>query len=123
MNPYEPTDTAPSEDSDQVEIMVLRRIGVFSAFRILGVLYGALAGVFGVLYGLGIAAFSVLAAAQGESAALVGLAVAVAVVVFVPIFYGVIGGAFGALAAFVYNLAAGRFGGLEMSFGSIESAR
>jgi len=118
MNPYEPTDAASGEDHDGVEVMTLQKVGVLSAFKVLSVLYGAIAAVFSVLYGVGIALVSILAAANGEGAALMGLVAAVAVVFIVPLVYGAIGGAFGALMAFVYNVVAGRFGGLELSFGS-----
>jgi len=121
MNPYESTDTPSLEDSEGLQVLALQRIGVFSAFRLLGVFYAALSGVICVLYGVGIALFSVGMAAQGETAALAGLGVAVVVVVVVPVFYGIIGGLFGALAAFLYNVVAGRLGGLEMTFGSPSS--
>jgi hypothetical protein len=38
----------------------------------------------------------------------------VGAIVILPIFYGIIGGVFGALGAVIYNLAAGWVGGLEI---------
>jgi hypothetical protein len=88
----------------------LKRIGPGSAFKL--VVYGLMGLVFGLLF----AAVSMLGGslAPAAEAGMFRMFFGVGAVVFLPIFYGVIGGIFGALGAFIYNLAAGWVGGLEV---------
>lgn len=95
--------------------MVIRRIGVFSAGKIVGALYALLGLIFGAIFAL----FSLLGAAIGfagsqSSDAFTGLLFGVGSVIFLPIFYGVIGFVFGLLTAFLYNLVSGVVGGIEV---------
>ena len=94
--------------------MVLKKIGVFSAGKITGILYAGL----GLIAGVFISLFSVLGAFAGamsdQEGALVGLFFGVGAVIFIPVFYGIMGFIAGILTAFLYNLAAGVIGGLEL---------
>jgi hypothetical protein len=93
--------------------MKLQRIGIASAAKLGGVIYCAMGLVFGALFSL----FSVIGAAAssvaGESGAW-GLLFGVGAIVVLPIFYGAIGFIGMAIGAWIYNLAAGWIGGLEL---------
>jgi len=97
--------------------MVLRRIGVLSAAKVSGILYaglGLLIGGFFSLFailGLGAAA---LTNDQGGGGAFLGLIFGIGSIVLFPLFYGVIGFLGGIVGAFLYNLAAGVVGGIEL---------
>jgi len=98
--------------------MVIRRIGVMSLAKIMGVLYAGIGLVIGVCFAL----FSLLGggaammggqdggAAAGGLMMGMGLGMAIAA----PIFYGVLGFIGGLLTGWLFNLAAGFVGGLEV---------
>ncbi len=92
--------------------MVIRHIGPLSVAKISGLLYAILGLVFGGIFSLialvgGFAADSV---GSGGLGAIVGVA---AVVVF-PIMYGLLGFVSMLIAAWLYNVAAGVLGGVEL---------
>jgi hypothetical protein len=98
--------------------MVIRRIGVWSAAR----LYGAILGCLGLLFG---ACFALAATVGGMAGALrnsdsglasgaLGALFGVGAIIFLPLFYGVLGVVSGAIVAALYNLFAGMFGGIEI---------
>jgi hypothetical protein len=89
----------------------IKSVGVLSVGKVLGLLYAAM-GVIVVPFFL---LFSALGALSGEAAAAgFGLAMAIAMTIFLPIFYGVAGFIGGVIMAFIYNLIAGRLGGIEI---------
>jgi hypothetical protein len=98
--------------------MVIRRIGVLSLAKIMGVLYGGLGLVIGICFAL----FSMLgggammaSGAEGSAGGggmLMGMGIGMAIVA--PIFYGVLGFIGGLLSGWLFNLAAGFVGGLEI---------
>ena len=98
--------------------MVIRRVGVMSMAKLMGVLYGGL----GLLIGAVFALFSVLGggallASGAQEGALGGgmmMGMGVAMVVVAPVFYGLTGFLAGALTGWLYNLAAGWVGGVEV---------
>ncbi|MDD5111494.1 MAG: hypothetical protein PHG85_03020 [Candidatus Altiarchaeota archaeon] len=95
----------------------LRSVGVLSAGKIVGLLYGVF-GIFGALFFIayfGFLSLFGLAMTKSFSALLFGV-FGIALMFFIPLFYGVLGFIFGCLAAFVYNHVAARIGGLEMEF-------
>lgn len=96
--------------------MVLKRVGVWSAARMSGILYGLMGliagGIFTVVSLLGAA----VGLAAGEDEAIFGLLFGVGAIVIMPIFYGVMGLIVGAISAAFYNLAAKVVGGVEMEF-------
>jgi hypothetical protein len=95
-------------------VMVLNKIGVFSAGKITAVLYAGL----GLIAGVFISMFSFLGAFAGamseQEGALIGLFFGVGAVIFLPVFYGIMGFIGGIITALLYNLAAGVIGGLEL---------
>ena len=98
--------------------MVIRRVGVVSMAKLMGVLYGGI----GLLVGAAFALFSIvgggaLLAGGGEEGALGGgmmMGMGVAMIVIAPVFYGITGFLAGALTGWLYNLAAGWVGGVEV---------
>ena len=97
--------------------MVIRRFGIWSVAK----LYGALLAAMGLLFGAIIALASMIGGAAGafgaDSAASAGpmaMIFGVGAVIFLPIFYGVLGVVMGALSAGLYNLVAGLLGGIEV---------
>jgi hypothetical protein len=98
--------------------MVIRHVGVWSVAR----LYGALSGAMGLLIGAIVAAASAIGGAAGAlsdsnaglGAGSLGMLFGVGAVIFLPIFYGVLGLVAGAIGASLYNLFAGMFGGIEL---------
>ncbi len=97
--------------------MIVRRIGVLSLGKIMGLLYGLL----GLLIGAIVAVFSLFGAAIGSMTAqhghaepVIGALFGVGAVVFLPILYGIMGALAGFVTAALYNLVAGAVGGLRL---------
>jgi hypothetical protein len=94
--------------------MVLKRIDPGSAFKVGGAIYGLLGLVLGVIFAcisLFGAAFS---AATHNSAGFVGMFFGVGAVIFLPLFYGLLGAVMAALTAWLYNSLIGLTGGLKI---------
>ena len=92
--------------------MIIKRIGPLSVARLSGMLYAILGLIFGGI-------FSLIALAGGfasdtEGAAGVGAIVGVGAVVAFPILYGLIGFVATLIGAWLYNVAAGVVGGVEV---------
>ena len=99
--------------------MVLKRVGVLSAAKIVGVSYAAL----GVLIGLCFSViFSLLPMAapggQTELPSCLAPMFGIGAVLFMPIVYGLMGFVGGALGAVAYNVFARVVGGLELQLES-----
>ena len=95
--------------------MRIRRVGVFSCAKIVGILYA----VIGLFAGLFMAFFSMLGATFGETdmgqeGAIFGALFGIGGIIFMPIIYGVMGFIFTAIGAAIYNLLAGAVGGIEV---------
>lgn len=120
MDPYAPTDTdapgygAPRYDGGAVRLTEIRRIDIVSVAKLTAMLYGAIGLMFGGLYGVVMILVGVVGAATGEPEALVAAVGGVFMILFIPVFYGVIGAVFAAIAALIYNLVAGRLGGIRI---------
>lgn len=92
-------------------MQTIKSVGVLSVGKIMGILHAAI----GLLFTPFFLLFSALGALSGEAtAAGFGLAMAIVLTIFMPIFYGVIGFIGGVIMAFLYNLIAGRLGGIEV---------
>ena len=99
--------------------MTIRRFGVLSVAKMYGLLMFIFGLIIGVIYGLFFiifgAAMSALgpggrdAAAGGISTVVVGIAMMIGV----PIFYGILGFIMCAIGAVIYNLVAGIIGGIK----------
>jgi hypothetical protein len=95
--------------------MLVKRVGVLSLGKMLGVLYGA----FGLLAGVFVALFCILAAVIGpqQKAGAPSPLFGVAAIVLAPLFYGVFGFIGGIVSAALYNVAASVVGGVEIKVG------
>lgn len=92
--------------------MIVRSIGVLSLGKIMGALYAVMGLIFGAFFALfWLAGFGM---ASDEMGAFGGLIFGAGAVIFFPLFYGILGFITGLISAFVYNLIAGWFGGLEL---------
>jgi hypothetical protein len=92
--------------------MIIKRIGLLSCAKLAGVLYGLLGLVFGALMSL--ISLAGWLPAQNEAGRGIGAAVGAAAVIVFPIFYGIIGFLTTLLGAWLYNVAAGVLGGIEV---------
>jgi len=92
--------------------MVVKRFGVLSVAKV----YGALTAAMGLMLGLFVAAASALGMglSEGDEPAIVAAMLGVGAIIFLPIFYGVLGVVMGALSAALYNLFAGMVGGVRI---------
>jgi hypothetical protein len=108
------------------ETKELKKIGVLSAGKVLGVLYLAL----GLIVGLPLACISLffssifatagIQEAEAAGAFLVsGVGGLVVYGICVPLFYGVLGFIGGIIAALIYNIVAGFMGGIEFEFSDV----
>ena len=91
---------------------IVRHIGPGSAFKVGAAVYA----VIGLVAGIFFALVSMLGGALMPSteAGIFRMFFGVGAIIFLPICYGILGGIFGALGAFIYNLVAGWIGGLEV---------
>jgi hypothetical protein len=92
--------------------MVVKSVGVVSV----GKMYGAISAAMGLLFGIGIALFSVLGAGLADStqSAILGPVLGIGAVIVLPIFYGVLGFIGGVIGAALYNVFAAMVGGVEI---------
>ncbi len=94
----------------------VKRIGVLSSGKVYAVISGAFGLLFGAFFSLASLIGFGLSTATGQEGA-VGILLGAGAVVVLPIFYGLIGFVGGVIQAWVYNLAAGVIGGVEVEFG------
>jgi hypothetical protein len=92
--------------------MVIRRIGPLSTAKVAGVLYAGL----GLLFGAIVSLISVMGGMATDEAGggLMGAFVGVGAIIFLPLFYGAMGFVMTALMAWLFNVAAGIAGGVEV---------
>jgi hypothetical protein len=99
--------------------MRVKRIGIGSAAKLSGAMYGAagliFGGIFGLLsmFGLGIAS-QMAADSPDAPPAILGALFGVGAIILFPVFYGLMGLVVGAVGAALYNLFARLVGGLEV---------
>ncbi len=105
--------------------MTIRRVGVFSVAKmhslvmfVFGLIFGVIYGLFFMIFG---AAMSAMAPRDGAMGGIGTIIMGVLMMIGIPIFYGVLGFIFGALGAFVYNIAAGIVGGIKLDLESVAS--
>jgi len=89
----------------------IQSVGIVSCAKIMGVVYGALGLLAGPIFFL---VMLVSALAGGHENRVAVIASGAAMLVFLPVFYGALGFAMGAVSAWIYNLAAGKFGGIQL---------
>ncbi len=98
---------------------VIRSFGVLSFGKFLGILYAMLGAVIGVIYGGIMMLFGSLMGGSGggENAGMLGafgVGSGLAVIIFAPIVYGLLGFIFGLIGTLLANLALKFSGGLEL---------
>lgn len=97
--------------------MVVRRVGVFSAGKVMGafgVFIGLLIGGFMALFAMLGTAVQIQGAQNAPASQLPAMAMGVGALIFAPVFYGVFCFISGIIYAAIYNLVAGVVGGLEL---------
>jgi hypothetical protein len=103
-----------NEYPQRVERLVrIKRVDPMSLGKFTGVLCAVMGLVFGALFALsslvGMAGFG------GSRGGLIGLIFGVGAIVFLPILYGIFGFIGGLIQGFVYNIAAGMMGGIDIT--------
>lgn len=88
----------------------LKRIDAFSAAKIAGLFYVA----FGLFAGTIFSLFSLLGFAGGTGAGIAGLIFGIGSIIFLPIFYGVVGFIMTLATVLVYNWLAKKVGGIKI---------
>ncbi len=95
--------------------MVITRIGVLSVAKIAGVLYAGVGLIIGALFSLiGLAGFAGGLASDSAAGAMGSALFGVGAIIVLPIFYGVMGFVVTLISAWLFNIAAGITGGVEI---------
>ena len=111
-NPYQgPGSEQQQPQAHQTGAVTVNKIGVLSSGKVMACLYALLGLIVGAIFAV---AALIGAAAGGRNEGVAGLLVGVGMVIFMPIFYGVLGFLGGLLMAAIYNLAASVIGGIEI---------
>jgi hypothetical protein len=91
---------------------IVKSVGVMSVARIMGLIYGCM--------GLLIAPFLLLMGMAGSMAGrspvmgIFGIGIGIALAIFIPVIYGLMGFVMGAIGGLLYNAFAGWTGGIEL---------
>lgn len=94
---------------------VIREFNVMSCARVGGLVYALLGFVGGLMFTFFAILGSAASAPEDEFSGMIGLAIGIGAVIFMPLFYGFIGFLFGGLSALAYNFIAGFMGGIEVT--------
>jgi hypothetical protein len=106
-----------------VATTTIRRFGVLSVGKIMGLTYALIGLIAGALFSLfAIMGSAISAAAADSSAGLAGMLFGAGAIIMFPIFYGILGFIGGLLTAAIYNLVAGFTGGIEMELAAPATA-
>jgi hypothetical protein len=90
-------------------LVIIKRVGAVSVGKIFGLIYAILGLIAGIIFAL----ISLVGGAiAGE--AFVPAIFGVGSIIYFPVMYGIMGFIGGVIVAFVYNLAAGWIGGIEV---------
>ena len=90
--------------------MVINRVGPLSCAKITGTLYAVLGLIIGACFSL----FALAGFASDRTGAMFGALMGVGAMIVLPIFYGVMGFITTLIGAWLYNVAAGIVGGVEI---------
>jgi len=94
--------------------MRLNKVGVLSAGKVSGLLYALLGLIVGAIFALLSLVGAGAALGGEEGGAALGFLFGVGAIIFLPIFYGIMGFVGGMIMAALFNLVAGISGGLEV---------
>jgi hypothetical protein len=98
-----------------MEIKHIKRVGPLSLAKFLGCLYSFIGLIAGLIFTVLAVLVSAIGAAASESGLpLLGALFGVGAVIFLPIFYGILGFVGGLIVAALFNLVANMTGGLEI---------
>jgi hypothetical protein len=106
--------------------MTIKRFGVISIAKMYGLLMFIFGLVFGVIYGLILIVFgaAISALGPGGSDTTAGgvstVVMGIAMMIGLPIFYGVLGFIMGAIGALIYNAVAGIIGGVKFELEAVQ---
>ena len=109
--------------------MEVKKIGVWSAGKVSGAIYGVLGLVFGLFFALfGLLAVLVGAGSSGAQEGMMGsigmgILGGVGSLIVLPIFYGILGLVSGLLGALLYNVVARLIGGIEVELSEERDVR
>ena len=115
------------ELKERGEYMVkLQKIGVLSSVKVYAVLMASLGLIAGILYSFGGAAIDVLVSAgwmtSSETPGLsYGTLLAFAALIGMPVLFSLAGSTFAGIMAILYNLVAGRIGGIELELEQVDN--
>ncbi len=113
MNPFDSPEQDEPPRFEPGSMVELHRFDIVSVGKLLALLYAAIGFMIAGIYAVFLVIAGLIAAFESPIAGVGMMGGAVAMFLFVPIFYGLLGGLFGMLMALVYNLVAGRTGGLR----------
>ncbi|MGH7556561.1 MAG: hypothetical protein ACREMD_02020 [Gemmatimonadota bacterium] len=97
--------------------MVIERIGPVSLAKVMGAIYAVIGFVVGALFTLFALVGAVAGASSDPEMAWMAPLFGVAAIVVFPILYGVMAFVMGLVVSGLYNLIAGRIGGIEVTLG------
>ena len=105
--------------------MTIKRFGVISVAKMYGLLMFIFGLIFGVIYGLILIVFgaAISALGPGSDATAGGVSTVVmgiAMMIGLPIFYGILGFIMGAIGALIYNAVAGIIGGIKFELEGVQ---
>ena len=92
--------------------MVIRHVGALSCAKVVGALYVVVGVFIGALISLGSMAGGM--ASESPFAAGLGTAIGIGAIIVLPLFYGGLGFVVTLIGAWLYNIAAGIVGGIEI---------
>ncbi|MFE4105868.1 hypothetical protein [Almyronema epifaneia] len=93
--------------------VMIKKLDILSVGKIQALVLAVL----GLIIGVFIALMSLsMGTAMGNNSPMAGLVGGIGAIIFIPLFYAVIGFIGGIITAVVYNLAASAIGGIEMEF-------
>ena len=108
--------------------MTIRRFGVFSVAKMSAILWFIFGLIIGVIYGLFFIIFGAAMSSltpEGADATATGIGSVfggVAIMITLPLFYGVLGLISGAIGTLVYNILAGMIGGVKFEIEGAQQA-
>ena len=104
--------------------MTIKRFGVISVAKMYALLMFIFGLIFGVIYGLILIVFGAAMSTLGPRDATAGgvstVVMGIAMMIGLPIFYGVLGFIMGAIGALIYNAVAGIIGGIKFELEGVQ---
>lgn len=98
--------------------MRVTRVGPASVAKVALVLYSVLGLIGGAIFAIAAVMGAAAGVASGEDNAYLGAIFGVGAIIVFPVLYGCLGALVGLLMAWLYNVAAGLVGGIEISLDS-----